>query len=219
MKRAIQFILVLCSVALLLVGLVTALQTPPASADRPYPDAVEPLDKDTPSNIISPIPEEDIPESSAPEVEEPEETYEGEYTIPEPIYDYTEEELDLLARLIYSEGGIESYETQLKIGSVVMNRVLSEDPWFPDTIREVIYQKNQFSVTFILKDGVPMIDQPADEEAKRAAYEVLTYGSVLPPDVQVFFHKSITTGWVATREPYGTFDHTTFAYIYERGSK
>ena len=64
-----------------------------------------------------------------------------------------------------------------------------------------------------------MIDHPADEEAKKAAYEVLTYGSVLPPDVQVFFHKSVTTGWVATREPYGTFDHTTFAYIYERGVK
>ena len=130
------------------------------------------------------------------------------------VYDYTEEELDLLARLIFSESGIESYETQLKVGSVVMNRV--DSPHFPNTIREVIYQKNQFSVTFVEKNGAPMIDQPADEDAKRAAYEVLTYGSVLPPDVQVFFHKSITTGWVTTREPYGTFDHTTFSYIYER---
>lgn len=140
-----------------------------------------------------------------------------EITIPEPtsVYDYTEEELDLLARLIYSEGGIESYETQLKIGSVVMNRV--DDPYFPNTIREVIYQKNQFSVTFTKINGVIMIDRPADEEAKKAALEVLTYGSVLPPKVQVFYEKSITTGWVATREPYGTFDHTTFSYIYPKG--
>lgn len=133
------------------------------------------------------------------------------------VYAYTEEELDLLARLIYSEGGIESYDTQLKIGSVVMNRV--DDPYFPNTIREVIYQKNQFSVTFTKLYGVIMIDRPADDEAKKAALEILTYGSVLPPKVQVFYEKSIATGWVASREIYGTFDRTTFAYIYPKGEK
>lgn len=156
-------------------------------------------------------------------LEDPPETTQSlqieEIIVPEhkPVYNYTEEELDLLARLIYSEGGIESYETQLKIGSVVMNRV--DDPYFPNTIREVIYQKNQFSVTFTRINGVIMIDRPADEEAKKAAYEILNYGSVLPKDVQVFYEKSITTGWVASREPYGTYDHTTFAYIYPKGEK
>ena len=154
-------------------------------------------------------------------LEDPPETTQSlqieEIAVPEhkPVYTYTEEELDLLARLIYSEGGIESYDTQLKIGSVVMNRV--DDPYFPNTIREVIYQKNQFSVTFTKLDGVIMIDRPADDEAKKAALEILTYGSVLPPKVQVFYEKSITTGWVASRETYGTFDRTTFAYIYPKG--
>ena len=161
--------------------------------------------------------------TSAESLEDPPETTQSlqieEIDVPEhkPVYNYTEEELDLLARLIYSEGGIESYDTQLKIGSVVMNRV--DDPYFPNTIREVIYQKNQFSVTFTKLDGVIMIDRPADEEAKKAAYEILNYGSVLPPKVQVFYEKSITTGWVASREPYGTFDRTTFAYIYPKGEK
>ena len=161
--------------------------------------------------------------TSAESLEDPPETTQSlqieEIAVPEhkPVYTYTEEELDLLARLIYSEGGIESYDTQLKIGSVVMNRV--DDPYFPNTIREVIYQENQFSVTFIKLDGVIMIDRPADDEAKKAALEILTYGSVLPPKVQVFYEKSITTGWVASRETYGTFDHTTFAYIYPKGEK
>ena len=161
--------------------------------------------------------------TSAEYLEDPPETTQSlqieEIAVPEhkPVYNYTEEELDLLARLIYSEGGIESYDTQLKIGSVVMNRV--DDPYFPNTIREVIYQKNQFSVTFIKLDGVIMIERPADDEAKKAAYEILNYGSVLPKDVQVFYEKSITTGWVASREPYGTFDRTTFAYIYPKGEK
>lgn len=213
MNPNLKFIVVLLFAVLTLSFLVTAIDLDNNfKEDRPYPDVVEPLEKDEPNETTPPLSEEESTETEDPEDTEVEKE-------PVPFYSYTEEELDLLARLIYSEGGIESYQTQLMIGSVVMNRVMSEDSWFPDTIREVIYQKNQFSVTFVLKDGIPMIDHPADEEAKRAAYEVLTYGSILPPDVQVFFHKSITTGWVATREPYGTFDHTTFAYIYERGAK
>ena len=99
----------------------------------------------------------------------------------------------------------------------MLNRL--DDDAFPDTLREVIYQKNQFAVTVTYMNGVLMIDMPADEEARRAAEELMWYGSVLPHDVQVFFEKSITTGWCAARKPYGTFDHTTFAYIYARGEK
>lgn len=132
-------------------------------------------------------------------------------------YTYTEEELDLLSRLIYSEGGTESYETKLKIGSVVMNRVSDLDsPDFPDTIREVIYQENQFAVTTTKIDGVIMIDRPADEESKRAAKEILDYGSILPPDVQVFYADGKCDGnWVTTRKVYEVCDNTVFAYIYE----
>ena len=49
----------------------------------------------------------------------------------------------LLANLIYCEAGGESYEGQLAVGAVVMNRVLSGA--FPNTISEVIYQSNQFA--------------------------------------------------------------------------
>lgn len=141
---------------------------------------------------------------------EPEDEFKSYYT-------YTEDELDLLSRLIYSEGGTESYETKLKIGSVVMNRVSDLDsPDFPDTIREVIYQKNQFSVTTTKIDGVIMIDRPADEESKRAAKEILDYGSILPPDVQVFYADGKCDGnWVTTRKVYEVCDNTVFAYIYE----
>ena len=160
------------------------------------------------------IPKTDTTEESTSNVEEPEQ--EEEFVS---YYTYTEEELDLLSRLIYSEGGTESYETKLKIGSVVMNRV-SEDTNFPDTIREVIYQKNQFSVTTTKINGVTMIDRPADEESKRAAKEVLDYGSILPPDVQVFYADGKCEGsWVTTREVYEVCDGTVFAYIYEKGGK
>ena len=216
------FVCIVLSITVALVLWIVSTITPSTSAI--YEDEVQTIESTTASTDYE-IEEETIPVTTsieettecAPIVTEEPETEELE--APEekitPAYNYTQEELDLLARLIYSEGGIESYETQLKIGSVVMNRV--NDPRFPNTIREVIYQTNQFSVTFTRINGVLMIDRPASEQAKQAALEVLTYGSVLPPEVQVFYEKSITTGWVASREPYGTFDHTTFAYIYSRG--
>lgn len=49
----------------------------------------------------------------------------------------------LLANLIYCEAGGESYEGQLAVGSVVINRVLSS--MYPNSVTGVIYQKSQFS--------------------------------------------------------------------------
>lgn len=49
----------------------------------------------------------------------------------------------LLANLIYCEAGGESYEGQVAVGSVVMNRVLSSV--YPNTVTGVIYQSGQFS--------------------------------------------------------------------------
>lgn len=54
-----------------------------------------------------------------------------------------EDTLMLLAALIHCEAGGESYEGQVAVGSVVMNRVRSSR--YPNTIREVIYQKGQFT--------------------------------------------------------------------------
>ena len=153
------------------------------------------------------------------EVKEPiiVETKEAEETVPEhkPAYSYTEEELDILSRLIYAEGGSESYDTQLKIGSVVLNRL--DDPNFPNSIKEVIYEPNQFSVTTLRIDEVIMIDLPASEQSKKVAWEVLNYGSILPKEVQVFYRNGCKDKWVTSRETYEVADKTVFAYIHSKG--
>ena len=58
------------------------------------------------------------------------------------IEEVTEEELQLLARIINGEGRGEPYEGQVAIGAVVLNRV--ESPDFPNTIAGVIYQRGAF---------------------------------------------------------------------------
>lgn len=56
---------------------------------------------------------------------------------------YTKDEVFLLAAIIHCEARGECYEGQVAVGAVVLNRVKSDK--FPDTIKEVIYQKGQFT--------------------------------------------------------------------------
>ncbi|MBO5347706.1 MAG: cell wall hydrolase [Lachnospiraceae bacterium] len=56
--------------------------------------------------------------------------------------EFTEEDVAMLANLIYCEARGESYDGKLAVASVVVNRILSSK--FPNTMAGVIYQKNQF---------------------------------------------------------------------------
>jgi spore germination cell wall hydrolase CwlJ-like protein len=57
---------------------------------------------------------------------------------------YSKEELKLLACLVHSEAGTQSYEGKLAVANVVLNRVKSSK--YGGTIKSVIYQPGQFSV-------------------------------------------------------------------------
>ena len=52
-------------------------------------------------------------------------------------------DLELLACLVYAEAGIEDLHGKRLVVDVVLNRVDSPD--YPDNIRDVIFEKNQFS--------------------------------------------------------------------------
>lgn len=70
------------------------------------------------------------------------------YEITQDTHDQIEEEvyygeLNLLACLVYAEAGGEDLYGKRLVVDAVLNRV--DDPRFPDTITDVIYQKYQFS--------------------------------------------------------------------------
>lgn len=56
---------------------------------------------------------------------------------------YTDAELKYLASIIYSEAGNQCYAGKKAVGIVVVNRMKSDK--FPDTIKEVLYQRGQFT--------------------------------------------------------------------------
>ena len=121
------------------------------------------------------------------------------------------DDLYLLARLVESEAGNESYETKMMVASVVMNRVT--DSRFPNTIREVIYQKGQFEVTVRKVNGVLMIDREPSLDSLRVANDILNKGSILPSNVLVFYQNGVDEGWVTSRTTHLISDDTVFAYM------
>lgn len=78
----------------------------------------------------------------------------------------------LLAALIYCEAGGESYEGQVAVGAVVMNRVRS--PAYPDTIHGVIYASGQFTPAMSGKLNRVYESGKYSESCIRAAEEALS---------------------------------------------
>ena len=126
---------------------------------------------------------------------------------------YSESEVHLLARLIEAEGGITNYQCKLYIGSVVLNRMTSNN--YPNTLEEVIFDRKpcvQFSVIIKKDDGSIPIECEPSEDSLKAAEELLTNGTQLPQEVMVFYADSITNNWVNTRKVYTKVDNVIFAY-------
>ncbi len=59
-----------------------------------------------------------------------------------PAKPYTEQDYKLLAKITMVEAGYESYEGQLAVANVILNR--AKDARFPSTIKDVIYSGKQF---------------------------------------------------------------------------
>jgi len=100
---------------------------------------------------------------------------------------FTEEDFELLAKITMVEAGDESYEAQLAVANVILNRV--KDPRFPNTIRDVIYAGKQFPPAHngLLDKSVP------SETARRAAKDALN-GKNNIQDAVYFYNPKVTKG-------------------------
>lgn len=79
---------------------------------------------------------------------------------------YSDSEIELLAKVISAEARGESYEGQVAVGAVILNRVAH--PSFPNTLSGVIYQKGAFSCVNDSNWYAPVADS-----AKRAAIDAM----------------------------------------------
>lgn len=124
------------------------------------------------------------------------------------VVPYTQNDLDLLARLITAEAQEEPYTAQVGVGAVVLNRV--KDSRFPNTISGVIYEKDSGYYQFTpVENG--WINKPATDTAKQAAYDALhgydpTHGAVY------YFDDSTTNQWLWSKPIALRVDKMVFTY-------
>ena len=104
----------------------------------------------------------------------------------------TSGDVALLARLISAEARGESYEGQVAVGAVVLNRV--EHPSFPGTLSGVIYQSGAFSC---LQDG--QWDQPVSDSAYSAARDALNGWDPTGGAIYYFNPATATSSWIWSR--------------------
>lgn len=176
-------------VALAVLAAVAALAAV-AMADGKEAEAEEPLQAIGVTNPAPVVTLEAIKETPAAE---PESRY-------APV---TEEERELIARIVYLEARGEPAKGQQAVAEVILNRVAAEN--FPDRVADVIHQENPRQFT-----TAPYIDAAEPGEAQYAAVDAALYGEhVLPLDVVYF-----------SREPendnlWGTIGEHSFCHQYE----
>jgi N-acetylmuramoyl-L-alanine amidase len=100
----------------------------------------------------------------------------------------SEEEKALLARLVTAEAKGEPYEGKVAVATVVLNRVDHE--MYPDSIKEVIYEKRQFQP---VDNG--MINKPATEEAEQAVNEAIAKQGTGKGSLNFYNPKIVDSEW------------------------
>lgn len=121
----------------------------------------------------------------------------------ENCYDITQEEREMLARILYLEAGNTSEECQKMVLSVIFNRYEAYNG--EKSLKEIIYAKEQFTPAPLIKSTTP----------KEQQYKVVDYimenGSILPKYVRSFRsgHYFNYEGYVG----YTSIDNVYFGYF------
>ena len=105
----------------------------------------------------------------------------------------TDNDISLMANAVYGEARGESFEGQVAVAAVILNRI--KDPNFPDTVHGVIFQPRAFTA---VDDG--QIYLTPNETAKKAVKQAIsgwdpTYGCIY-----YFNPNTATSAWIWTRE-------------------
>ena len=82
-------------------------------------------------------------------------------------YNFSKYEMDLFYRVVYAESGNESYEGQLAVANVILNRI--KDKRYPDTLKGVVYQKHQFESV----SSNMLYDRTPSDSVKKAVQDAI----------------------------------------------
>ena len=105
----------------------------------------------------------------------------------------TQNDIELMAKLVYAESRGEPFEGKIAVASVVLNRVLNQG--FPNSIKEVIFQPKAFSC---VKNG-EIVANP-DQSCYDAVLEAIS-GKDPTNEALFFYNPAIATcSWMKSTE-------------------
>lgn len=107
-------------------------------------------------------------------------------------YTLNQSEMDVMARVIYSEARGEPYKGQVAVGAVVMNRIQSSE--FPNDIRGVVFQKAAFTA---VDDGQYWLTP--NRAAYVAALDAVRGWDPTYESLYYFNPKTATSQWIWSR--------------------
>lgn len=143
-----------------------------------------------------------IPPTGAAQAQEPPSRYDG--------VELTEDEMDMLAALVFLEAGNQSAEGQQAVAEVVLNRVIADN--FPDTLHEVIFQGYGTRQQQFTPAGLVATTTPRQEQYD--AIDAALHGEpILPEDVVYFSTKG------ENDRVWGQIGDHVFCHQYDWGSK
>ena len=135
------------------------------------------------------------------ETEAETEVYFEEETEVKTEVNFSNDDLELLAHLIYAEAGNQSDACQRATGNVVLNRMAH--PYYPSTMYGVIYQRGQYACTW----GSCTINRTPSQQAYRNARWLLSgnrYFGSTDYVYQAQFEQGYNVVWIGT-EAFGTY--------------
>nr|WP_230474445.1 cell wall hydrolase [Calidifontibacillus erzurumensis] len=104
---------------------------------------------------------------------------------------------ELMARLVSAEAKGEPYAGKVAVATVVINRL--DSVIFPNTVREVVYQKIKGHYAFTpVQNGT--IYLPADKESIKAVEEAIAYRGKGNGSLYFYNPRTSTSDWVFSRE-------------------
>ena len=107
-------------------------------------------------------------------------------------FSITDEEIEMLKYIVQQETRGRSYRHKCIVTNVILNRV--EDSRFPNTVREVLLQKNQFSSIW---NYYQRRVEP-DESTERAVNDVLNGRVEDESNGSLYFHSMKSDGWFSS---------------------
>jgi len=117
-------------------------------------------------------------------------------------------EKDLMARLVAAEAKGEPYAGKVAVATVILNRLDNKD--FPDSIKDVIYQKDNGYYAFTpVQNGT--INDSADADSKKAVTEAIASRGLGQGSLYFYNPKTSTSDWIFSRKVTIKIGNHTFA--------